>query len=733
MLDTLSDSRSAFAHSLREHGFILARGDRRGHVAVDRQGEVYPISRWVGIKAKEVRARLGEIDDLPSVEETRTLFESQLTDDHRDHGLQEEAYHQKRLDELNHKRETLVIDHRKAREILRQKQKKRRIDENKERVARLPTGLNALWSGVTGQYQKIVKENVLHTHECNDRDRQERQALIGNQLRERRILQHEILQARHHYHLTQKILGREVGRVFQIDPAQPLILPVDQEEIGLKARIQRSPERILDVITDKEETFSRNDIIRELGKYIDESIQLGGAIDIVFRSKALVEIETEPTPVYSTREMQTLEASLMEQAQNMATKKGHGVPNRFCHSAIKAQNKLLNKQAGASLSDEQCTAIHHILNEEQLSIAVGLAGAGKSTLLAAANHAWEKQGRKVIGAALSGKAADGLESASGIQSRTLASWELCWKNGHHLLQKGDVLVIDEAGMVGIRQMARFVEEVRKQGAKLVLVGDPEQLQPIQAGTPLKDMVEKIGAVELTEIRRQKSKWQRQASLDLARHRTVEAIQAYADYRAVHTSNNQLEAIIALVEDYMSDLELHGEKHSRLALAHRRKDVHKINQSIRAARKSSGDLNDEILFKTNQGPRAFAVGDRILFTRNDKELAVRNGSIGTVIAVDEKNLSVRLDDKDMNRRSQTLQFSPKYYPFIDHGYATTIHKSQGVTVDRTFVLSSKSMDLNLTYVAMTRHKYDAKLYTDSSFSFHGTKRSSPKHRRYQGPQ
>ncbi|MFS2180634.1 AAA family ATPase, partial [Rhizobium pisi] len=99
------------------------------------------------------------------------------------------------------------------------------------------------------------------------------------------------------------------------------------------------------------------------------------------------------------------------------------------------------------LDPEQVDAIRHVTGESGIAAVVGLAGAGKSTLLAAARLAWESGGRRVIGAALAGKAAEGLEDSSGIRSRTLASWELAWASGRELLERGDVLVIDEAGMV----------------------------------------------------------------------------------------------------------------------------------------------------------------------------------------------------------------------------------------------------------------------------------------------
>jgi ATP-dependent exoDNAse (exonuclease V) alpha subunit len=233
------------------------------------------------------------------------------------------------------------------------------------------------------------------------------------------------------------------------------------------------------------------------------------------------------------------------------------------------------------------------------------------------------------------------------------------------------------------------------------------LQPIQAGTPFRDIVETNGAARLTEIRRQSTDWQRDASHELAKGQTVQALQRYSDHEAVHHGESRDQAIAKLVQDYMADCKTNGTA-SRLAFAHRRADVHAINQAIKASRMAKGETPVETLFNTDHGPRAFAPGDRILFTRNDATLGVRNGMLGTVKTVGDTQLSVCFDANE-TENGRNLTFSPKEFPSIDHGFAVSIHRSQGCTVDRSFVLSSRTLDENLTYVAMTRHKEKASFY------------------------
>ena len=446
-----------------------------------------------------------------------------------------------------------------------------------------------------------------------------------------------------------------------------------------------------------------------MAEFIPESAQLRVAADSALASAELVPLPNISGETFTTLSFQTIEQALHQRARDLAQSGGFRVSHRHIEAAIKRQNGDLERRVGAKLSAEQVASIRHIMSPNQLCAVVGLAGTGKSTLLATAREGWERQGYQVHGAALAGKAADSLQSASGIRSRTLASLEASWKSGYEPVGCGDVVVIDEAGMVGSRQLARVVEQLEQRGCKLVLVGDPDQLQPIEAGVPFKDIVDQNGAPRLTEIRRQKTSWQRQASRDLADGHAETALQSYADHGAVSDAVDRDHAIGTLVEAYIADCKPHGEVTTRLALAHRRKDVHAINQGIRAARKLSGIGIEETLFQTDHGPRAFAAGDRILFTRNDATLGVRNGMLGTVENIGDAKLAIRLDPEG-NAAGRKLTFKPGAFPSIDHGFAVSIHRSQGCTVDKSFVLSSRTMDANLIYVALTRHRDEAQVFT-----------------------
>ena len=263
-------------------------------------------------------------------------------------------------------------------------------------------------------------------------------------------------------------------------------------------------------------------------------------------------------------------------------------------------------------------------------------------------------------------------------------------------------------MVSSKQLARFVGEAERAGAKIVLVGDPEQLQPIQAGAAFRAVAERVGFAELEGVRRQGEDWQRQASQDLARHRTREGLEAYAERDGVLFSQTRDEARGEIVRDVLKDMSERPDG-SRIVLAHRRADVRELNGAIRAARQEGGELLGERSYATNDGERHFAPGDRVLFLENNRDLGVKNGMLGTVQGAEEGRLVARLDNAQGPGLGREVSVSTADYAAIDHGYATTIHKSQGATVDRAYVLSSGSMDRHLTYVAMTRHREEATLY------------------------
>lgn len=678
------DSKAGFEAALKNQGFVLARGDRRGFVVLDADGKIWSLSRWCEVRPKEMPARLGSEVDLPSVQDVSTHLQ----------GLPKQPVDPRNA-AFEARRAKLVASQQAERATLLKAQEVQRIAGIKARRQQLPKGLRGLLSRATGQYQATLLRLKEETNAAQHRDRAAQHALVAKHLAERQAL-------------TQQAQQHGLGSAFQnnaqSDPKQALVLRDDRLSYT-KDQLLKSPERILGHVSQTKAAFKRIDVLRALAKRIDDPMALQRAADQAMASPELLRLPDDgSTPVFTTLDYRKSERSLDAAVHKLSATSGFAFEQPHIKHAIKSQNAKMRQAFGGELSHEQRAALNHVLGDKQLSSVVGFAGAGKSTLLATARDAWARQGMTVHGAALAGKAAEELETASCIASRTLASLELSWKNGYAPISKGDVLVIDEAGMVGTRQLARVASKMNEIGAKLVLVGDPDQLQPIEAGTPFRRVVTSHGAARLSEIHRQKADWQKQASRDLAEGNLTKAVDQYRKRDAVTRTEDHASAIEALVESYAMDVAASGISKSRLAFAHKRKDVHALNQSIRLALRSGTDAKPETIFATETGKRAFAADDRIVFTRNDKDIEVKNGMLGKVVKTQNGEISVALDgDKD-----RLIRFDPREFRNFDHGYGVTIHKSQGATVDQAYVLASRSMDRHLAYVAMTRHRDDMRL-------------------------
>jgi len=461
-------------------------------------------------------------------------------------------------------------------------------------------------------------------------------------------------------------------------------------------RIAAEPDIALRALTHQHSTFTKHDLARLAHRHSDGADQFALVMGAVEASPEVVHLGEDGRghERFSTREMIATEARMADTSGALADRRQHRVSAAMQVTVLHARG----------LGDEQEAAFRHVTDNRDLALVVGYAGTGKSTMLGAAREAWEASGYNVRGATLSGIAAENLEAGSGIGSRTIASLEHAWGQGRDELTSRDVLVIDEAGMVGSRQMDRVMSRAAETGAKLVLVGDPEQLQAIEAGAAFRALAERHGAAEITTVRRQHDDWQRVATKELATGRTGEALGRYAEAGMVEAHATRAEARAAVVAGWDAARQAAPEQ-SSVILAYTRADVRELNELARARIREAGVLGEDRMVSTERGERAFAEGDRIMFLRNERGLGVKNGTLGIVERVGDGGMAVRLDGAE--RREVT--FDLKDYAHVDHGYAATVHKAQGVTVDRAHVLATPHMDRHAAYVGLTRHRQGVSLH------------------------
>ena len=460
-------------------------------------------------------------------------------------------------------------------------------------------------------------------------------------------------------------------------------------------RLLLEPGIALDVLTQQQSTFTHQDLARFVNRHTLDAEQFA-AVTLKIKSHprlVFLGLDERGWERFTTQNMLSLETTLLAQAFDLSQSQHHPVTGLVSPSYV--------------LSVEQMDVFNDVMGPEGVRCILGAAGTGKSYLLGAAKEAWEASGYRVHGVTMAGIAAESLEGSSGIESRTLASRCWYWDKGEEHLTSKDILVVDEAGMLGSHQMARILDEVSHAKAKLILVGDTQQLQAIPAGSPFRAIVNQIGCSELREVRRQKVEWQQQATQAFAKGRVSDALASYGQHDNVHefhTKSLAKQGIIAL----WNDVRLAHPEQTQILLAYTREDVKDLNEKAREMRHALGELGAERSFKTERGDRRFAENDRIYFLKNDRSLGVMNGTLGTIAGIGHNHLLVRLDDT-ARREPRTIDVKLELYNHLEHGYAATIHKAQGITVDRTYLLASQYLDAHATYVGMSRHRQSVDLF------------------------
>jgi AAA domain len=288
-----------------------------------------------------------------------------------------------------------------------------------------------------------------------------------------------------------------------------------------------------------------------------------------------------------------------------------------------------------------------------------------------------------------------------------------------VLGVGSMLVVDEAGMVGSRKLAHLLDHARQAGAKVVLVGDDRQLAAVDAGGGFRGLRVRLGASVLSENRRQRQAWEREA-LELVRDGQVDqAVAAYREHERMAPASSKTELTLNLVREWWQAHQ-HSETAGRAAepggeaviLAYRRDEVDRLNTTCQQVIQLNGRLGPQEL---QVGDRKVHVGDRVVLGRNDlRGLGVANGTRGTVTAVDLERRALTL--RTEQGRQVTLPAGyldgpvPRGRRVVDLAYATTGHKAQGLTRWRALVRITGQEDANWLYVQLSRAKDDTRLHT-----------------------
>ena len=388
--------------------------------------------------------------------------------------------------------------------------------------------------------------------------------------------------------------------------------------------------------------------------------------------------------------MLAIEADALRLADSSA--RVRALPRRLASAAVAAR---------PSMSTEQRRAVETITTgDDPVVMVVGHAGTGKTFALDAARAAWQAGGHEVTGAALAARAARQLQVGSGIPSLTIAGLMADLAAGHVALGPQSVVVVDEAGMVGTRDLHRLIRATTNASAKLVLVGDHRQLAEISAGGLFATLTRRLGCVELTENRRQRDGAQRGIARALRDRKAERALLRLRRSGHLTVLDNAEAVRDQMAEDWLLE---HRDGKQAVMLALHRSDVSDLNRRARAGLRASGELGEPVIAIDDL---ELAVGDRVIALRNRRRIGLLNGTQATVRSRAGQNIVI---DTDEGARVQVpLEYLLEGH--LTHSYALTIHKSQGMTCDVALVLGDDTLHAEAGYTAMTRARTRNHLYT-----------------------
>jgi Ti-type conjugative transfer relaxase TraA len=513
---------------------------------------------------------------------------------------------------------------------------------------------------------------------------------------------------------------REHGIDLQVDPTAahptphigPIRMRVAGSEIVERAEqirhanetAARDPDQVLAVLTRHNATFTTRDLDRFLAKHLADEAERTAVKKQVIEHREVIPLydreSGERAGRFTIRAVREQEQNALADAAALAGNRGAGVP-------LAVSLDLLEEHG---LRHDQRQAFLHAVDAGGLKLIEGRAGTGKSHTLGVIRDAHELAGHRVVGLAPTNAVAQDLKAAGFSEAGTVHSALFALKNGRTEWGRRTVVIVDEAAMLDSRITGELLAAARSSGAKLIFAGDDHQLASIERGGLFTELKARHGSAEITEVTRQRVDWQRQAARDLAEGRFAKAVTAYDRAGAITWTPHQDQARTALVEAWKRDTAAEPNA-KRFVFAYTNRDVDALNAELRQVRRERGELSGpEIELETKHGPASFAVGDRVQFTDTDKRAGIYNGNAGTITAIDERRGELRavLDGAGRSKGHEVVWSAAEFSGFR-HGYAGTIYKGQGKTLDHTYLYHTHHWRAAASYVALTRQRESAQVF------------------------
>jgi Ti-type conjugative transfer relaxase TraA len=477
----------------------------------------------------------------------------------------------------------------------------------------------------------------------------------------------------------------------------------EQNELRKLAHLKiiKDSDGVLNRIIRHQSIFSKQDVVRAV-KEIQGKEEKQKLIQGVLNSDRLVKLYNEDgkdTKYYTTCDIREEETRLLRIANKI-----HDNINYHIVGNIASLKEDIAKLS--NISESQREALQHILlTINGITILRGRAGTGKSQILATAYKLVTHHGQNIIGLSPTHKGVSELKSKGYQQCYTVKGFLFKLHNGRITLPNNSLLVVDEAGMVSNSDYLELFKIARSSNCNLILAGDEKQLTSIERGGMFEIFASTFGSYVLSDIRRQSQQWAREMALCFAKSDIAAGLLLLERHNGLKIDHTLEESMARLINDWNDSI---FNLQERLIITVGNKEVDSINQGIRELLKVSGILTGKeyrrfiLESKSDKQYEDYMVGDRILFKVTDKELQIENGEFATLVSVNDNKFVAKTD------QGREIAFNPEEISF-KHGYASTVFKAQGASIKDVYVLHNLSGNVRNSYVEMTRHVEQVKLY------------------------
>jgi conjugative relaxase-like TrwC/TraI family protein len=495
----------------------------------------------------------------------------------------------------------------------------------------------------------------------------------------------------------------EIGLERTFDPEARFAIPDPAEPVRAL-----SEQRLARAVTARASHFDRREAIQAVAESVRQgatAAQVERWADAFLASDSVIQIAAGAKgPRFTTRRIWELERKALAAVERMRAK-GPDTGGEAVAAQVIGERPTLK-------ADQREMVSRLLTGPEGAAVVIGEAGTGKTYALRAAAEGWAQAGIELQAAAPTWRAANVMR-AEGLPATSVASLlarlDRAESEGADGLPRGSVLLVDEAGMVSSADLARLVSHAERAEAKLVLIGDPEQLGEIEAGGLFRAVAERTEPIRLDEVIRHEHELEREAARRIREGEGARALDLYESAERVTVAANAEARREAMVRDWHR---AYAEGSDATMIAKRNADVAKLNAIAREALRQEGRLGAA---EVEVGEARFAAGDQVITRVNDQAAAIYNRERWQVAEVDAERGSVVLRGVDQAR---TVEVDADYLartnpyndaPALQHAYAVTTYSAQGSTVDRAYVMADPSMDKQEFYVAASRSREETRLY------------------------